>query len=92
MYRLTLALLFAAEMLVTSTFLPLMVEGYRQRQPSFFLFYLPFHVVLKGSYVGAFLARSKRTNIVWLSLLSFLLLFNYWNNGAIPQYLDKLYG
>ena len=90
--RLVIALLFAAEMLVTFTFLPQMVEGYRQRQPSFFFFYLPFHVVLKGSYVGAFLARSKRSNIGWLSLLSFLLLFNYWNNGAIPKLIDQSYG
>jgi len=90
--RLVIALLFAAEMLVTSTFLPLMVEGYRQRQPSFFFFYLPFSVILKGSYVGAFLARSKRSNIVWLSLLIFLLLFNYWNHGAIPQLIDHSYG
>jgi len=90
--RLVIALLFAAEMLVTFTFLPLMVEGYRQRQPSFFLFFLPFHAVLKGSYVCAFLARSKRSNIVWLSLLSFLLLFNYWDNGAIPQLIDHSYG
>lgn len=90
--RLVIALLFAAEMLVTFTFLNLMVAGYRQRQPSFFLFYLPFHVVLKGSYVGAFLAKSKRSNIVWLSLLSLLLLFNYWHNGAIPQAIDHSFG
>jgi hypothetical protein len=90
--RLVIALLFAAEMLVTYTFLPLMVEGYRQRQPSFFFFYLPFHIVLKGSYVGAFLAKSKRSNLFWLSVLSLLLLFNYWNNGAIPQFIDHSYG
>ena len=90
--RLVIALLFAAEMLVTFTFLPLMVEGYRQRQPSFFFFYLPFHVVLKGSYVGAFLAKSKRSNLGWLSLLSLLLLFNDWNNGAIPQAIDYSLG
>jgi hypothetical protein len=90
--RLIIALLFAAEMLVTFTFLPFMVEGYVKRQPSFFLFYLPFHVVLKGSYVGAFLARSKKANIAWLTMLICLLLFNYWNNGAIPQYLDQAYG
>jgi hypothetical protein len=90
--RLVIALLFAAEMLVTFTFLSLMVRGYRERQASFFLFYLPFNVLLKGSYVGAFLVRSKRANIAWLSVLIFLLLFNYWNNGAIPHLLDQRYG
>jgi hypothetical protein len=90
--RLIIALLFAAEMLGTFTFLHFMVQGYRERQPSFFFFYLPFHVVLKGSYIGAFLARSKRSNIAWLTMLIFLLLFNYWNNGAIPQLIDQTYG
>jgi hypothetical protein len=87
--RLIIALLFSAEMLVTFTFLPFMVEGYVKGQPSFFFFYLPFHVVLKGSYVGAFFARTKRANVFWLSLLISLLLFNYWNNGAIPRILDR---
>lgn len=90
--RSVITLLFASEMLVTFTFLPAMLEGYRDRQPSFFFFYLPFNVVLKGSYVGAFLARGKRSNIGWLSLLNLLLLFNYWNNGAIPQLIDHYYG
>jgi hypothetical protein len=90
--RMVIASLFAAEMLVTFTFLPIMIEGFRQGQPSFFFFYLPFNVVLKGSYVGAFMARSKRANILWLSVLSFLLLFNYWNNDAIPRLIDQAYG
>lgn len=90
--RLVIALLFAAELLVTFTFLPEMLEGYRQRQPSFFLFYLPFNVVLKASYVGAFLARGRRANIAWLIVLTGLLIFNYWENGAIPQLIDQRYG
>ena len=90
--RLVIALLIAAELLVTYTFLPFMEQGYRDRQASFFLFYLPFHLVQKGSYVGAFLARSKRSNVGWLSILIAILLFNYWNDGAIPQMLDQRYG
>ena len=90
--RLVIALLIAAELLVTYTFLPFMEQGYRNRRASFLLFYLPFHVVQKGSYVGAFLAKSKRSNIVWLCVLIAILLFNYWNDGAIPQMLDQRYG
>jgi hypothetical protein len=90
--RLVIGLLLAAELLVNFTFLPLMVQGYRDRQASFFLFYLPFHVVQKVAYVGAFLAKGKRSNIAWLSVLIALLLFNYWDNGAIPQFLDERYG
>jgi hypothetical protein len=90
--RLVIALLFAAELLVTYTFLPLMEQGLRAQRASSFLFYLPFNVVLKSSYVGAFLARSKRWNIAWLVVLISLLLFNYWDNGAIPAAIDQQYG
>jgi hypothetical protein len=89
--KLVIGLLFAAELLVNSTFLPLMVHGYRVGQPSFFYFYLPFHVVQKVAYAGAYLAKSKRANIAWLGLLIFILLFNYWDNRAIPQFIDRTY-
>jgi hypothetical protein len=89
--KLVIALLLAAELLVNLTFLPLMIQGYREGQPSFFYFYLPFHVVQKVAYVGAFMAKSKRSNIAWLALLNLLLLFNYWDNGAIPQFIDRAY-
>lgn len=89
--KLVIALLLAAELLVNFTFLPLMVQGYREGQPSFFYFYLPFHVVQKVAYVGAYLAKSKRSNIVWLTILILLLVFNYWDNGAIPQFIDRTY-
>ena len=90
--KLIIGLLFAAELLVTSTFLPLMEQGYRNRDAAFLLYYLPFNVVQKSCYVGAFLAKSKRANVVWLSILIALLLFNYWDNGAIPQMLEQEYG
>jgi len=89
--KLVIGLLLAAELLVNFTFLPMMVQGYREGQPSFFYFYLPFHVVQKTAYVGAYLARSKRSNIVWLAVLIFLILFPYWDQGAIPQFLDRTY-
>jgi hypothetical protein len=89
--KLVIALLLAAELLVNFTFLPLMVQGYLEGQPSFFYFYLPFHVVQKVAYAGAYLAKSKRSNIAWLGILNFLLLFNYWDNGGIPQFIDRAY-
>jgi hypothetical protein len=89
--KLVIALLIASELLVTFTFLPQMIEGYQERTPSFFYFYLPFHVVQKVAYVAALLAKGKRANIAWLTLLILLLLFNYWDNGAIPQFLDRTY-
>jgi hypothetical protein len=90
--RLVIGLLLAAELMVNFTFLPMMAEGYRDRHASFFFYYLPWHLVQKGSYVGAILVRSKRWNIFWLVVLILLMLLDYWNNGAIPQLLDQRYG
>lgn len=89
--RLVIGLLFAAELLVNFTFLPLMIEGYRTGSPAFFYFYLPFHVVQKAAYVAALFAKGKRANIAGLAVLILILLFNYWDNGAIPQFLDQSY-
>lgn len=89
--KLVIGLLIAAELLVNYTFLPLMIAGYQKRTPSFFYFYLPFHIVQKAAYVAALLVRSKWANIAWLTVLILLLLFNYWDNGAIPQFLDRSY-
>jgi hypothetical protein len=90
--RLVIGLLLAAELLVNYTFWPLIEQGFRNHQPSLFLYFIPFHVVQKIAYAGAFLARSKRWNIAWLALLISLLLFNYWVNGAIPELIDRAYG
>lgn len=89
--KLVVGLLLAAELLVNFSFLPLMIQGYREGSPSLFYFYLPFHVIQKAAYVAALLAKSKRANILWLAVLILLLLFNYWDNGAIPQFLDQTY-
>jgi hypothetical protein len=90
--RLVIGLLLAAELLVNYTFLPVILDGYRHHRASSFFYYLPWHIVQKCSYVGALLATSRRWNIFWLVLLIFLMLLDYWNNGAIPQFLDRRYG
>lgn len=89
--RMVIGLLLAAELLVNFTFIRFIVQGYRTGQPSFFFYYLPFHVAQKASYVGALLASSKPWNIAWLLVLILLLLF-VWNFGWIPQLLDQRYG
>jgi len=90
--RLVVGLLLAAELLVNFTFLPLIEQGYREHRPSLFLYFLPFHIVQKTAYAGAFIARSKRWNIIWLLLLSVLLVLGEWDNSALFQMLDRAYG
>lgn len=90
--RLVVGMLLAAELLVNFTFLPLIEQGYREHRPSLFLFFLPFHLVQKTAYAGAFFAKSKRWNIIWLLLLTVLLVFGEWDNSAIFRAIDQSYG
>ena len=90
--RLVVGLLLAAELLVNFTFLPLIEQGFREHRPSLFLYFLPFHIVQKVAYAGAFFARSKRWNIIWLLVLSVLLVLGEWDNSALFQMLDRTYG
>lgn len=86
--RFVVAMLFCAELLVTFTFIPLIEQNTHDHPRSALLFYLPYTVALKGSYVGLFFARSRTANIAWLSFLIFLLVFFYWDNGTIAQMID----
>ena len=90
--RFVVGLLFACELLATYNYLPIIVKGFHQTRAASVLFYMPLDIVLKGSYIGLLLARSKRANIVWLSILISLLVFVYWDNGAIGEAIQQKYG
>jgi hypothetical protein len=56
------------------------------------MFYLPLNILLKGSYITLYFAKSERWNEIWLSLLILLLIFADWDNGAIAHMIDLRYG
>ena len=89
--RFAIGFLFACEMLVTYTFKDIIYEGAVQHPETFLYFFLPFHIILKGSYIALFFSKSKRANIFWLSILILLLMFVYWDHGTIAQMIDKAY-
>lgn len=90
--RFVVLLLFACELLATYNFLPIIVQGFRESRAASFLFYVPLEIVLKGSYVALLMVKSKQANIALLSLLIFLLLFIYWDDGAIAHAIQQKYG
>jgi hypothetical protein len=53
---------------------------------------LPFNLLIKGSYIGVFFARTRRANLVWLSILIVLLGAQYWENGAIGDWVQHRFG
>jgi hypothetical protein len=89
--RFAVGFLFVCEMLVTYTFRNIIYQDAQEHPQAFMYFYLPFHIILKGSYIALFFSRSKRANIFWLSVLILLLLFIYWDHGTIAQMIDKAY-
>lgn len=90
--RFVIAMFFACELLATYMAMPLIAAGYRQMPAATWLYYVPFNLLIKGGYIGVFFARSKRANLFWLALLILLLLMQYWENGAIGEWVQHRYG
>jgi hypothetical protein len=90
--RFVVGMLFACEVLATYNYLPLIMQGIHRHPESFLMFYLPLNILLKGSYITLYFAKSERWNEIWLSLLILLLIFADWDNGAIAHMIDLRYG
>jgi hypothetical protein len=75
-----------------ANYLPLIMQGIHRHPESFLMFYLPLNILLKGSYITLYFAKSERWNEIWLSLLILLLIFADWDNGAIAHMIDLRYG
>lgn len=90
--RFVVSMLFACELLATYMYLPIIEAGFREAPAALWLFFVPFNLALKGSYIGLFLARSRPANLAWLVILIALLLAQYWENGAIGELVQQQFG
>jgi hypothetical protein len=90
--RFVVTMFFACELLATYMFLPIIEAGFREAPAATWLYYLPFNLLMKGSYIGVLLARSRRANLAWLATLILLLGGQYWENGAIGDWVQQRYG
>jgi hypothetical protein len=90
--RFVVTMFFACELLATYMFLPIIKTGLREAPAATWLYYLPFNLLMKGSYIGVLLARSRRANLAWLATLILLLGGQYWENGAIGDWVQQRYG
>jgi predicted CDP-diglyceride synthetase/phosphatidate cytidylyltransferase len=90
--RFVITMFFACELLATYMVLPFIEVGYREAPAATWLYYLPFNLLIKGSYIGVFFARSRIANLVWLSILILLLGAQYWENGAIGDWVQQRFG
>jgi hypothetical protein len=90
--RFIVGLLFACEMLIHVTYLPILEERIAHQPEVFWLWNVPYNLAIEASMVALLFVRSKRANIVLLIVLLLLLAIPYWDQGSIQNALAHKYG
>jgi hypothetical protein len=90
--RFVVAMLLAAELLVTFTFRTIIVEMIQNKPAVFWLWFLPYNLAIKGSYVALLFVRSRRANVAVLAILILLFMIPYGENNAIAAAIARRYG
>jgi hypothetical protein len=83
------AMLLMAELFLVATFWDKYRWTLAHRPAQFWLWHVPFKIVLVGAFVGLIAAKSRRANIVLLALLLFLFSVDYWQIDAIQTWIHE---
>jgi len=90
--RFVVGMLLAAELLVTYTFHSTVADELRLRPAVFWLWFLPYNLSIKGSYLALLLVRGRRANIALLIVLILLFMVPYWVHGTMEALIMRHYG
>lgn len=90
--RFVVGLLFACEMLIHVTYLPIFEERIAHQPEIFWLWNVPYNLAIEASMVAIMFVRSRRANIVLLVVLLLLIMIPYWDQGSIQNALARQYG
>ena len=90
--RFVVAMLLAAECLVTFTFRGVIAEELAATPAIFWLWFVPYNVAIKGSYVALLFVRGRRANIALLAALILLFMVPYWIHGAMQDMIARHWG
>ena len=90
--RFVVAMLLAAEVLVTFTFRGIILDMIQNKPAIFWLWFLPYNVAIKGSYVALLFVRGRTANVILLAVLILLFMIPYWENNAIAGVIARHYG
>lgn len=52
----------------------------------------PYNLAIKSSFIALFLVRSRRWNIILLTLLVLLFTVPYWENGSVEAAIVRHWG
>jgi hypothetical protein len=85
--RFVVAMLLAAELLVFFTFTGNFVQTFHEQPAVFWLYTVPYNVLIKGSMVALLFVRGRTANIALLALLILLFVIPYWEHGALMGWI-----
>jgi cytochrome bd-type quinol oxidase subunit 2 len=90
--RFVIGLLFAVEMLIHVTYVPIFEDRIAHQPELFWLWTVPYNLAIEATMIALMVVRSRRANIVLLVLLLLLIMVPYWDQGSIQNALAHRYG
>jgi len=90
--RFVVGLLFAGEMLIHVTYLPIMEDRIVHQPELFWMWTVPYDLVIEATMVAIMVLRSRKANIVLLVVLLLLIMIPYWDQGSIQNAMTRRYG
>ena len=90
--RFVVAMLTAAEVLITVGYSHIYVFLLENRPAEFWLWMVPFKIVILAAFLAIFLARSRRANLLALAVTLLLFTLPYWQYGIVRETIARHYG
>ncbi|HEV7137640.1 MAG TPA: hypothetical protein VGN43_13470 [Steroidobacteraceae bacterium] len=90
--RFVVGLLLAGEMLIHVTYLPIFEDRIVNQPELFWMWTVPYNLVIEATMVAIMVLRSRRANIILLAVLLLLIMIPYWDQGSIQNAMARRYG
>ncbi|HET6232695.1 MAG TPA: hypothetical protein VFE05_21650, partial [Longimicrobiaceae bacterium] len=87
-----LAMLLVSDVLVTVTYVPVLMEQLHARPAVVWLYYLPYSALTKITMGVLYFVDGRRANIAILVALIIQFLVPYWDHGRIIGMIENAYG
>jgi hypothetical protein len=86
------AMLVVAEVVVTFTYQHIFVYLLAHRPAEFWLWMVPFKLVILGAFAAIYFARARRANLIALGIALLLFTLPYWQYGIMRDTIARRYG
>jgi hypothetical protein len=83
--RFVVAMLLAAEVLVTITYMPIFAKALSTEPRAFWFYHLPYNALIKSAWVALLFVGTRKANLALMAFLILLFLIPYWSAGWITR-------